>query len=117
MTGAQIIELFDFIASIPQGNGGFPQFSKDVRVIIDKTKDEGAIEELTIGGSSVDPDRVYRVCTNDYILGGGDGYEVMKKASDPFNTSLLLSYVVMEYIRTQQLVQPVIDGRLMVITK
>jgi len=116
MKGSGIIELFDFIATIPQGNGGFPQFSSDVRFTIDKTTGAGVIRDLTIAGEKVDPDRIYRFCTNDYILGGGDGYVVMKNAVDPFNTSLLLSYVVTEYIKAQNgPISPALDGRLNVI--
>jgi 5'-nucleotidase/UDP-sugar diphosphatase len=116
LKGSEVIELFEFFASIPQGNGGFPQFSGDVFFTIDKTSGSGVIKELTVGGVLVDPERSYRICTNDYILGGGDGYEVMKKAGDTFNTSLLLSYVVTEYIRAQKKpLQPVIDGRLNII--
>jgi 5'-nucleotidase/UDP-sugar diphosphatase len=115
MRGSQIIQLFDFIATIPQGNGGFPQFSSDVRYTIDKTTGSGVIRDLTIGGEPVDPARTYRFCTNDYILGGGDGYEVMVNVSDTFNTSLLLSYVVTEYIRAHGgVISPVTDGRLTV---
>jgi len=113
MTGSQILELFDFIAAIPQGSGAFPQFSGDVRYTVDKTA--GVIKELTIKGQKVDPEKIYRFCTNDYILGGGDGYEVMKRAADPFNMSLLLSYVVIEYIRAQGgIIAPVTDGRLVI---
>jgi 5'-nucleotidase/UDP-sugar diphosphatase len=115
MSGSEIIELFDFIAAIPQGNGAFPQFSGEVRYTIDKTAGAGVIKELTIKGEPVDPDKIYRFCTNDYILGGGDGYEIMKKAGDPFNVSLLLSYVVIEYIKAQKTIQPATDGRLTVI--
>ncbi|MCL2185687.1 MAG: 5'-nucleotidase C-terminal domain-containing protein [Treponema sp.] len=116
MTGAKIIELFNFIATIPQGNGGFPQFSSDVRFTIDKTTSGGVIRNLTIGGAAVDPNKIYRFCTNDYILKGGDGYEVMLSATDPFNTSLLLSYVVIEYIRAQGgTISPATDGRLIII--
>jgi len=116
MKGSEIIELFDFIATIPQGNGGFAQFSREVRLAIDKTSGAGTVKDLAIGGSPVDPQRTYRFCTNDYILGGGDGYEVMKKAVDPFNTSLLLSYVVTEYIRAQGAITPETDGRLVITT-
>ncbi|MCL2211952.1 MAG: 5'-nucleotidase C-terminal domain-containing protein [Treponema sp.] len=113
MTGAQIIELFDFIATIPQGNGGFPQFSSDVRYTVDKTVGKGVIKELTIGGAKINPDKTYRFCTNDYILGGGDGYTPMLNAKDRFNTSLLLSYVVTEYFKAQGgEISPVTDGRL-----
>ncbi|MDR1862969.1 MAG: 5'-nucleotidase C-terminal domain-containing protein [Treponema sp.] len=116
LKGSEILELFDFIATIPQGAGGFPQFSKEVRYTIDKTQGNGVIKDLTIGGAPVDPNRTYRFCTNDYILGGGDGYVVMKKAQDPFNTSLLLSYVVGEYIKAQGgVITPALDGRLQVI--
>ncbi|MCL2214901.1 MAG: 5'-nucleotidase C-terminal domain-containing protein [Treponema sp.] len=116
MTGSQIIELFDFIATIPQGNGGFPQFSGDVRYTIDKTEGNGVIKNLTIGGLPVDRNRIYRFCTNDYILGGGDGYTVMRNAADPFNVSLLLSYVVTEYIRDKGgIISPALDGRLTII--
>ncbi|MCL2441167.1 MAG: 5'-nucleotidase C-terminal domain-containing protein [Treponema sp.] len=116
MTGAHIIELFDFIATIPQGSGGFPQVSYDVHFTIDKTQGNGVISELTIGGEPVDRNRIYRFVTNDYILGGGDGYEVMNKATEPFNISLLLSYVVTEYIKAQEgIITPILDGRLKVI--
>ena len=116
MSGADIIQLFDFIATIPQGNGGFPQFSGDVRYTVDKTVGNGVIRELTIGGQPVDPNRIYRFCTNDYILAGGDGYVVMSNATDPFNTSLLLSYVVIEYVAALGgTITPSLDGRLNII--
>jgi len=116
MTGTQIIELFDFIATIPQGNGGFPQFSSDVRYTIDKTSGKGVIRDLTIGGEKVNLNKTYRFCTNDYILGGGDGYTPMLNAADRFNTSLLLSYVVTEYFAAQGgEVSPKTDGRLTII--
>ena len=114
LTGAEIIELFDFIATIPQGSGGFPQFSKEVRYTLDVPA--RAVRELTIGGQSVDPKRTYRFCTNDYLVGGGDGYTVLKKSKDPFNTSLLLSYVVTEFIKAQDgVIRPETDGRMRVI--
>jgi 5'-nucleotidase/UDP-sugar diphosphatase len=118
LKGSDLIELFNFIGTIPQGAGGFPQFSQEVRFTIDKTagQDKGVINGLTIGGAPVDPGRTYRFCTNDYIFGGGDGYEVMNRAENPFNTSLLLSYVVVEYIRAQNgPVSPATDGRLTVV--
>jgi 5'-nucleotidase/UDP-sugar diphosphatase len=114
LKGSEIIELFDVIANIPQGAGGFPQFSKEVRYTIDKQA--GAVAELSIGGSPVDPDKTYRFCTNDFLLGGGDGYAILEKSTDRFNTSQLLSNVVIEYIRASGgSVSPVIDGRLTVL--
>jgi 5'-nucleotidase/UDP-sugar diphosphatase len=121
LKGADIIELFDFIATIPQGAGGWPQFSKEVRYTVDysdsaESGGAGILQELTINGEPVDPERTYRFCTNDYLLGGGDGYTVLTRSEDPFNTSLLLSYVVIEYIRSQGgIISPATDGRIQVI--
>jgi 5'-nucleotidase/UDP-sugar diphosphatase len=118
LPGSKIQELFDFIANVPQGAGGFPVFSKEVRYTIDKAagQDKGKVTGLTISGAPVDPAKTYRFCTNDFLLGGGDGYEILKQSGDKFNTSLLLSYVVEEYIRAQGgVITPATDGRLTVI--
>ena len=114
LKGDEIQALFDFIATIPQGNGAFPQFSKEVRYTLDVPNKK--ISDLTIGGVPVDPNRTYRFCTNDHILGGGDGYTVLTRAKDPYNTSLLLSYVVIEYINSQNgIITPSTDGRMTII--
>jgi len=112
--GSEIIELFNFIATIPQGNGGFPQFSQEVRFTLDVPN--RSVSNLTIGGAPVDPNRIYRFVTNDFILAGGDGYTVLTRAHNPLNTSLLLSYVVIEYINSRDgIITPSTDGRMVVI--
>ena len=116
LRGSDIIDLFNFIATIPQGAGGFPQVSAEVRYTLDYTGGAGTLRDLSIGGAPVDPDRIYRFCTNDYLLRGGDGYEVLTRSAEPFNTSLLLSYVTIEYIRSRNgLISPATDGRITVI--
>jgi 5'-nucleotidase/UDP-sugar diphosphatase len=114
LKGSEINELFDFIATIPQGNGGFPQFSGDVRYTLDVPNER--IRNLTIGGAALDPNKTYHFCTNDYLLSGGDGYTVLTNSRDKFNSSLLLSYVVIEYINSQSgIITPSTDGRMNVI--
>jgi 5'-nucleotidase/UDP-sugar diphosphatase len=113
LTGTEILELFDFIATIPQGNGAFPQFSTEVGYTLDVPNQ--TIQGLTIGGAPVDPGKTYRFCTNDFIFAGGDGYTVVAKAQNPFNTSLLLSYVVIEYISHSETITPATDGRIQII--
>jgi 5'-nucleotidase/UDP-sugar diphosphatase len=116
LKGSDIIELFNFIATIPQGAGGFPQVSAEVRYTLDYTGEQAQLRDLTIGGAPVDPNRIYRFCTNDYLLKGGDGYEVLTRSVEPFNTSLLLSYVTIEYIRAHSgVITPTTDGRITVI--
>ena len=110
LKGSEILELFDYIATVSQGDGAFPQFSKEVRYTFDIPNQK--ISNLTIGGAPVDINKTYRFCTNDYLLNGGDGYIVLAKAQNPFNASLLLSYAVIEYIRSIGIITPYIDGRM-----
>ncbi|MDR0524860.1 MAG: 5'-nucleotidase C-terminal domain-containing protein [Spirochaetaceae bacterium] len=116
LKGAQITELFKFIASIPQGAGGWAQVSQEVRYTIDYSSGTGQLRDLTIHGQPVDPDKDYRFITNDYLLRGGDGYTTLLNAKEPFNTSLLLSYVFVEWIRSSGgVIAPSTDGRIKVI--
>ncbi|MBO5731378.1 MAG: 5'-nucleotidase C-terminal domain-containing protein [Treponema sp.] len=115
--GSDLIEFFDFVATIPQGAGAFAQVSKEARYTL--TYDEnktGTISNLTIGGQPIDPDKTYRMATNDYLASGGDGYTVLTRNFESFNTSMLLSDVVIQYVQTlNQPVEPIIDGRLTVV--
>jgi len=112
LSGAEIIELFEFIASIPQGNGGFPQFSGEVRYTLNVR--ERTITNLTIGGTPVDPGRTYRFATNNFLLSGGDGYAILTGAGDPVNTAMLMSCMVIGYIQTRGNISPTTDGRMAV---
>ena len=115
MLGSDLIELFNYLAAIPQGAGDFPQFSKEVRYTIDVNS--RTISNLTIDGLPIDPNRVYRFSTNQYVLDGGDGQAnvTMNKATEPFNSSLVLSYILTRYIEEHNLITPALDGRMTVI--
>jgi 5'-nucleotidase/UDP-sugar diphosphatase len=75
------------------------------------------MKNLTIGGAPVDANKIYSFCTNDFILAGGDGYKIMTtKAMSPFNTSLTLQTVVIEYVRSMNgIITPATDGRITII--
>ncbi|MHB9293029.1 5'-nucleotidase / UDP-sugar diphosphatase [Hollandina sp. SP2] len=115
LKGSEIIDLFTFIASIPQGNGGWAQVSQEVRYTIDYTQGTGILKDLTIHNEPVDPDKVYRFCTNSYLLGGGDGYAILSKAQEPFNTSLIDSWVILEALQSVGTISPETDGRITVL--
>jgi 5'-nucleotidase/UDP-sugar diphosphatase len=117
MKGSDIIDLFNFIGTIPQGNGGFPQMSQEVRYTIDYTSGSGVIKDVTIGGAAIDADKTYSFCTNDYLLAGGDGYPVLQEqALSTFNTSLTLQTVVIEYVRSLNgIITPELDGRITIV--
>jgi 5'-nucleotidase/UDP-sugar diphosphatase len=119
MKGSDVIKLFEYIASIPQGESGFAQVSEDVHYTIDYTSGTGTLADLSIGGAPVQPERIYTYVTNDFIFGGGDGYDIASKTIEHANSSLLVSFVVIEGIKyvTEQgwPIVPYTDGRLTVI--
>ncbi len=118
LNGSDVAELFQFIATLNQGAGGFPQMSKNVKYTLtyDAEGKNGQISDVTISGEPVDTTRTYRIAINDYLAGGGDGYEVLTRSIDTFNTSMLMSDVVIEY--AQSLTEPVsaeTSGRITVV--
>jgi len=57
--------------------GRFPQLS-GVSVVIDASQPQGArVKEVTVNGEALDPARVYRVATNDFMARGGDGFGML----------------------------------------
>src|SRR5204862_394355 len=70
--------------------------------------------EVKIDGQPLEPERLYKVAAIDYIAGGGDGFEVLKKAKsliDPMAAKLTASQV-MDYIAAKSAVSPKIEGRI-----
>lgn len=117
MKGSDVISLFEFIGSISQGAGGFAQMSKEVNYTItyDSKGQNGKISDVTINGEAIDPNKTYKVLTNDYLAGGGDGYTVLTKSMDTYNSSVTLRDSVIAYIK--QLPKPLnpdtfVDGRI-----
>lgn len=54
--------------------------------------------DMTIDGRPIDPHRVYRVATNDFLADGGDGFETFKEARSRKDSPLLDSDAVQAYI-------------------
>ena len=111
MKGSQIFQLFDHVAAVPIGRGGFPQVSEGVRFTINYHNQR--CENVTIGGKPVDPEKVYSIATNSYLAGGGDGYRVFLVALDNYDTSVFQKDAVVEYIRSiKKKLNPEINRRI-----
>ena len=98
MKGSQVLQLFDHIAAVPIGRGGFPQVSEGVRFTINYHNQR--CENVTIGGKPVDPEKVYSIATNSYLAGGGDGYTLFLRALDQYDTSIFQRDALSEYVKT-----------------
>jgi len=122
LTGAEIVEaLENGVSMVEEVKGRFPQvgglrytFNPDLpagsRIISVEVWDPAQKAYAPL-----DLKATYRVCTNNFLYGGGDGYEVFKtKARNVNETGLLLSDVLIEYIKAHSPVSPAVEGRIAV---
>ena len=86
-----------------------------MRYTYDAAKEPGErVTEVTVGGKALDLNGTYTVATNDYIYGGGDGYEALAQGKAIIDSSgaVLLASVVMDYIEAKGEVAPEVEGRI-----
>ena len=65
----------------------------------------------TIGGKPIDPKRVYRINTIDYLATGGDGQTAFTQGKI-VSLGDRVADVVAEYIKTHSPVNPKVEGRI-----
>ena len=113
LTGAEVMELFSQIAA-----AGGEGVSHSVRMVITK---DGKLESATINGEAIDPAKNYRLTTIDYLLGGADKLEALKKCHNvnaPKDSSNNSRFIIMDYFRDMQKqgkeVSAEIEGRIIV---
>ena len=116
VTGAQLLEALEAgFTGAENEVGRFPQVS-GMKIKADLTRPKGRrVVSLQVGTNPVDPKRTYKLATNDYLAGGGDGYAVLKSAKVLVgDDGELVDSIVIDYIRAKQTVSPAIEGRIVV---
>lgn len=79
LSGAQLLNLFETMFG-SQAMSGLEVSGADV--LFDPKRPEGQrILRVRVGGERLDPERTYRVATNDFLAGGKDGYTVFKSGT------------------------------------
>lgn len=118
-----LIELkgSDLLAALENGvsrvadtAGRFPQVS-GVTFAFDAKKPAGSrVSDVKVGGQPLESSRGYRVATNDFIYGGGDGYAALKKGRTIIDSSgaTLMATMVMNYITANGTIAPQVSGRI-----
>ncbi len=97
--------------------GRFPQVA-GMRYTFDATQEAGSrivsAEALRDGEySALDPEAVYRIATNDYMRGGGDGYSILEtNAMNPYDQGSPLDQVVADYIAANSPLSAALEGRI-----
>lgn len=118
MTGAQIIAaLENGVSAVEDDAGCFPQVS-NMSFTANLSKPAGErVSEVMIEGVALNPERTYKVATNDYLGNGGDGYTVMREGELLIRKvdGRLMANDLMVYIRDRGSVSPAVEGRIKLI--
>ncbi len=112
ITGAELIADLKMTASRYDGTwGGFLQFSKGVKI----TFENHSFISASLDGIPIDPARVYKLATSDYIAGGGDGHSSFTGKNPDLGAMIKINDIFIEYI--QKLPQPLdqkTEGRIVI---
>ncbi len=119
ISGADVIEaLENGVSDVENGAGRFPQVA-GLKYSFDLSKPAGErISDVMVKGEGeswmpIDEEADYIIATNNYVRGGGDGYETFASGSNPYDFGPPLEQVLADYIAKQGgEYTPYTDGRI-----
>lgn len=118
LTGAQIRSALEHgLSQAEEGAGRFPQVAGMSYTWDPKAPPGSRVVEIRVASSTgalqpIDPASLYRVVTNDFMLRGGDGYQVFTEGQNPLDTGYILADTVIEYIENRSPLDVTLDGRI-----
>jgi len=120
LKGSDVVAaLENGVSQVEDGAGRFAQVA-GMRYTWDPAMEPGkrivSVEVMQADGSytPIDADRMYAVASNNYMRGGGDGYDVFEKmAVDAYDYGPGLEEAVAAYIGEMSPVDPQLEGRIM----
>jgi 2',3'-cyclic-nucleotide 2'-phosphodiesterase (5'-nucleotidase family) len=115
LPGSQVLAaLENGVSQVENGAGRFPHVS-GIAFAFDASAEAGKrVSEVMLGDQPLDLDKVYKVATNDYMLGGGDGYGALGGGNVIINAGNgnLMANDVIEYIAASGKVTVGVEGRI-----
>lgn len=84
------------------------------RIVFNRNRpDFDRITTFEIGGETLDPNKIYKVATTDYIAEGNIGLEILKTVpqEDIYYTGVMVRSMVTSYVKKNSPLNPRIDGR------
>lgn len=117
LTGDQIIAaLENGVSQVENVAGRFPHVA-GLRFTWDPAKPAGgrivSVEVLTPDGfKPIRKASTYKVVTNNFLAGGGDGYAVFQEAKDKVVLGFVDAEVLADYLRAHSPVSPKVEGRI-----
>ncbi|MFF2847167.1 bifunctional metallophosphatase/5'-nucleotidase [Streptomyces sp. NPDC058001] len=87
LTGAQLVTaLQQQVSGVNTASPKFLQISDGLTYTVDLTKtgvDRVVVDSIKLNGAALDPAATYRVATNNFLAGGGDGFAELGKGKNP----------------------------------
>ncbi|MFZ1774954.1 MAG: 5'-nucleotidase C-terminal domain-containing protein [Rhizobiaceae bacterium] len=115
VTGKQIRDaLENGFSKIEDGNGRFPHVS-GLKVVADTKKPAGSrLVSVEANGAALDDAAKYKLATNDFMLGGGDGYTALGGGNVIIDARAgkLMANDVMVFIKDAGSVDAKVEGRI-----
>ncbi len=105
------------VSRISDGAGRFPQVA-GLRFAFSAARPAGQrVTAVEIGGAAtgykpLELAAMYRIATNDFMAGAGDGYEIFKYGEARRGGDVPIDSIVVEYIRARGLIAPQVEGRI-----
>jgi 2',3'-cyclic-nucleotide 2'-phosphodiesterase (5'-nucleotidase family) len=102
------------VSRLPAGEGRFPQTSGVTMRVDVKAPAGSRVSDVRVNGQPLDPQKTYTVGLPDFVMNGGDGYEMFtgqKVLVDPQSGDLVVT-ALEKYIVARGTVSPAIEGRI-----
>lgn len=113
--GSQLLgALENAVSQVEKGSGRFAQVS-GLTFTYDASAEPGhRVSEVLVAGKPLEAATLYKVAVNDYILGGGDGYDALGggRMINDTGAGALVATVVMEEVEKAGKVSPKVEGRI-----
>lgn len=105
MTGAEVMEVLNYAATVPNGKGAFLQVSGLMFTLNYETQ---KAENVKLSdGTELDMDATYEVGTNSFMKSGGDGYNMFEdNLKNFYETSLYQRDMVISYLEDKKEIDP-----------
>lgn len=115
ITGTDLVRaLENGFSLVDSGSGRFPQIA-GMDIEVDLARASGSrVASVTIAGEPLEPGRLYRLATNDFLARGGDGYSALRSSEiiiDARDGDLLVN-VVADYLKGRPRFAPATNGRI-----
>ena len=113
--GKVLLEVLERSVSVyPRESGGFLQVS-GLSFVFDPARPPGQrVLRVVVGGEPLDPERRYKLATNSYTAGGGDGYAMLATAKPLVfpEDGPGLAETLLEAIERAGVIAPATEGRI-----